>query len=194
MSATTARDPTGPATALAVARRDDQHGFSLLELVIATLVLSVVLLYVTLGLREAGRQLGEAQRTVTRGSTDLAFALLRRDARSSRHLPLGGGWSRSPLVLALPDGSRVAYVLEQDRLERLVLDAANRPESAQTLARSVLSFRWRALAPALLETEIALRPPRRPPRVLDRSAVRPRDPPLFERVTVALRSRPRQEW
>jgi type II secretory pathway pseudopilin PulG len=177
-------------------RRDaGAGGFSLLELVVATLVLSTVLLFVAQGLQESQRQVVEAQRSLMRGSSQLAVALLRLDARSARSVAPGlGGWSTDPLVLTLPDGSYVAYATAGDRLERVVLDSGGREQSRQVVARELLAFRWQRPAAGLLEVAIALRPPPRPPRVLDRSAVLPPDPSPIEYVTVALRSRSRSSW
>jgi type II secretory pathway pseudopilin PulG len=170
-------------------------GFSLLELVVATLVLSTVLLFVAQGLQESQRQVAEAQRSLGRGSTQLATALLRLDARSARSIAPGlGSWGTGPLVLLLPDGSSIAYRTAHHRLERVVLDSAGREESRRVVARGVLAFRWQRKVTGLLEVAIALRPPPRPPRVLDRSAALPPDPSPIEHVTVALRSRPRSTW
>lgn len=170
-------------------------GFSLLELVVATLVLSTLLLFVAQGLQEGQRQVADAQRSLARGSSQLATTLLRLDARSARSIASGlGGWSIGPLVLRLPDGSSVAYVRADDRLERVVLDPGGREELRQIVARRVIAFRWQRPAAGLLEVGIALRPPPRPPHVLDRSAVPPPDPWPIEHITVALRSRPRSAW
>lgn len=170
-------------------------GFSLLELVVAMLVLSTVLLFVAQGLQESQRQVVEARRSVTRGSSQLALALVRLDARSARGIASGlGGWSTGPLVLALPDGSYVAYATAGDRLERVVLDSVGREQSRQIVARDLLAFRWQSPMVGLLEVAISLRPPPRPPRVLDRSAVLPPDPSPIEHVTVALRSSSRSAW
>ncbi|HUP25584.1 MAG TPA: type II secretion system protein [Thermoanaerobaculia bacterium] len=170
-------------------------GFSLLELVVATLVLSTVLLFVAQGLQESQRQVAEAQRSLGRGSTQLATALLRLDARSAHSIASGlGSWGTGPLVLLLPDGSSIVYLTAHDRLERVVLRSGGREDSRQVVARGVLAFRWQRKVADLLEVAIALRPPPRPPRVLDRSAVLPPDPSPIEHVTVALRSRSRSAW
>ena len=170
-------------------------GFSLLELVVATLVLSTVLLFVAQGLQESRRQIVDAHRTVTRGSSQMALALLRLDARSAHGIaPSLGGWSTGPLVLALPDGSYVAYATAGDRLERVVLGSGGGEESRKVVARDLLAFRWQSPMAGLLEVAISLRPPLRPPRVLDRSAVLPPDPSPIEHLTVALRSRSRAAW
>jgi prepilin-type N-terminal cleavage/methylation domain-containing protein len=172
-----------------------EQGFSLLELVVATLVLSVVLLFVAQGLLEAQRLFVDAQRSVTRGSTQLAFTFLRRDARSSRSVAHAAvAWGQRPLLLSLPDGSRVAYALADDRLERRVLDPGGRERSRQVVARNVLAFHWQRPAAGLLEATVVLRPPPPPPRVLDRSAIRPAEPSPVDSITVALRSRSRSAW
>lgn len=175
--------------------RGGEAGYTLLELAVATLVLSVLLLFVAQGLREAQGLFLRSQRRLVAGSTELAFTYLRQDARSARSASGSASvWRFTPLVLAQPDGSSVTYRADGDRLDRVVSAQAGRPELVQTVARQVLSFRWRRPAVGLVEAEIVLRPPPRPPRLLDRSAPRPLDGSPVERATFALRSRPRTEW
>ncbi|HVS63912.1 MAG TPA: prepilin-type N-terminal cleavage/methylation domain-containing protein [Thermoanaerobaculia bacterium] len=175
--------------------QDGQEGFTVLELVVACVVLAVVMLFAAQGLREAQRQLTEAQRGVTRGTTQLAFALIRRDARSASSASTSGSaWSGQPLVLARPDGSRATYLVREELLERVVYDGAGVQQVRQIVARQVLLFRWRRRGPGLVEAELALRPPPRPVRALDRSALTTPEPPPLERLTVSLRSRSRSAW
>jgi len=186
-----------------------ERGFSVLELVVACAVLATVLVLAGGALREANRQLGDAQRSLTRGSTQLALTTIRHDAKSARSVRAGAStaaatsipaaqtpasWTSTPLVLAGPDGSRAVYRFAGGALERVVQDPSGRERTRQIVARQVALFRWRRPAVGLVEVEIALRPPPRPPRILDRSAPRPPAPPALERITVALRSRSRSAW
>ncbi|HVS16866.1 MAG TPA: hypothetical protein VMV46_23380 [Thermoanaerobaculia bacterium] len=189
MSATSPKLPSRTARAVRT-----EGGFSLLELTLAALVLGVGLALAAQGLLEAQRIFADAQRHLAGGSTELAAALLRGDARSARGVvAVSSGWSTAALRLEPPGGGFIEYRRRDDVLVRVRRDAAGAVGAPQVVARAVAGFRWQRRGD-LLEVELALAPP--PPRA---RMLRRRGPPLFatpptERVTVALRAAPRTRW
>lgn len=167
-------------------------GFSVLELVVTMAVVAIALALV-------GRLLLESQLGLLRAQAELgnplpryALARLRSDVQGALDVPaILPGWRSSPLLLS-GDGQRVAWRRDGDDLERVILDAAGNPEVRHVALRDVADWRWRVVAPGLVDVELVYRS-RDTSRLPLVGVARTWAPPTIERsawIRVGLRSRP----
>lgn len=129
------------------------RGFTLIELAVSLFVVSLVLLLAMQLLNEVQLSFVEWQRTIPDPRPQLAVQLLRSDIqRSKRILSLR---SANTLSLELPDGSRIEYEREFDRLYRSVTDPGGEELGRRAIAGGIRLWSWRPISPALVELEIA---------------------------------------
>ena len=140
------------------ARRRGERGFTVPELVVATLVLLLALLLAADLLDESGRLLHHSVRRARDGNPLLAAELLRNDILGAhRPAATGGDWVRLPLDLVVPDVGLVTWRRDGLELVRGVAGAGER-----RLLGGVYAFRWRTLPVArgqdpAVEVEVELR-------------------------------------
>jgi prepilin-type N-terminal cleavage/methylation domain-containing protein len=145
--------------AVGPARRGDL-GFTLLEVVVTLAVLAVALAL-------AGRLVLESQLALVRNQAELmnplpryALTRLRADVESALDVPaVLPGWRSSPLVALMPGGGRIAWQRSGDDLERVAIGgAADGEDDVRHIAlREVADWRWRVVAPGLVDAEVAFR-------------------------------------
>lgn len=170
---------------------DHRAGFSLVEVAVTLAVLAIALAL-------AGRLVLESQLGLVRTQAELAnplprYALtrLRADLETATDVAaILTGWRSSPLQVTLATGERVAWREAGGGLERLVLDGAGVIVVRHVALRDVAAWRWREVAPGLIDVEVTV-------RARDTSAVpligvaRTWEPPTVERsawARVALRA------
>jgi prepilin-type N-terminal cleavage/methylation domain-containing protein len=129
-----------------------QGGFTLVEMLIALLVMLVGMLIVADLLDESARLLHHSVRRSRDGFATLAGELLRNDLRGAVVAPANdGSWEHAPLRLVTGDGA-VTWRRRGQDVER---DAGG---AGRSLLRRVTAFRWRVLRGpdgAAVEVEIA---------------------------------------
>ena len=140
-----------------VARRRREAGTTLLELLVAFVVVSVALMIAGRLLLEAqSRTVFEAQRTLE-PVADLAIDQLRADLRLAQGVerPLFGGWERGPLELVGHPAGPVVYDALGGRLvRRIELDEGG---GERPVLDRVTTFRWRLAADGAVDVELAYR-------------------------------------
>jgi prepilin-type N-terminal cleavage/methylation domain-containing protein len=144
-------------------RRFRDSGFSLLEVLVSLLLVSLVLMLATRLLREVHLTSVEVQRTLPDSVPQFAIQLLRHDIQRSRRISTspGGG----PLGLEQADGSRVVYDETLGQLVRTVLDADGSVLGERAVMRDVWRWSWHdGLMPGLVELQIGYRRHREPGR------------------------------
>jgi len=149
--------------------RGSAAGYSLVEMVVALVVLAVALALAAGLLREAAWTLAGAAREARAPLAPLAAATLRRDVRASAGVaphplatPGSSLWLSDPLVLLGHPAGRVVYALEGDRLVRRVLPADGGAPRERDLLRDVTVWGWRLPAAGLVEVRAAFAPPAPP--------------------------------
>ena len=141
--------------------RYSSGGFSLLELVVATLLLSLVMLIASQVLLDTQRFAALAQQELTPPDAGLALLRLRGDARASNSIRTRTreGQRRLELTGAADRGrGKILYFLDDEELIREVVDRSGSGISRGTLLRGVEYFRWRRIDRGLLEIELQTRP------------------------------------
>jgi hypothetical protein len=150
----------------------------------------VTLGVIAVGLALASRLLLESQLGLMRTSAELgnplpryALALLRSDFEQATPIPpMMPVWRSSPLILLLPGGGRVAWVLtDAAAVERVLLDDAGRPRVRHVVLRDVAAWRWRPATGRLIDVEITYRA-RDTSRVPLADVPRSWSPPTVDRV------------
>ena len=144
-------------------------GYTLVEMLVALVVLTVVLALAAGLLREAAWALAGAAREARAPLAPLAAATLRRDVRASAGVaphplatPGSSLWLSDPLVLLGHPAGRVVYALEGDRLVRRVLPADGGAPRQRDLLRDVTVWGWRLPAAGLVEVRAAFDSPAAP--------------------------------
>ncbi|MFP3939751.1 MAG: prepilin-type N-terminal cleavage/methylation domain-containing protein [Thermoanaerobaculia bacterium] len=165
-------------------------GFTVLEMVVALVVLAVGLLLVAGVLIESHRMLAQVGVELRAPEVDGALDLLRAELQGAAGVsggPPGGGpgWSRDRLVLVRPDGARVAYRRDGRRLVR----RWNGSESGRTAVPDLVSWRWRRVGPRLVTVEVVWEAGERPAGVVasPRGRIEAGRGWRTERITAALR-------
>lgn len=138
------------------------RGFSLLEAVIALFLFSIALLLAAGLLRQGAMVAAGSARELDDFPAAFAPGHLRADlqratAAGGSGPVAAGGWSRRALLLTGP-GRSIRYEKVANELHRVDLGAAA-ATNRRTVMTRVISFRWRRLAPGLVEVELTyLRP------------------------------------
>lgn len=137
------------------------RGFSLLEVLVAMLLVGLILLLAVNLLREVHITSVEVQRTLPDSIPQFAIQLLRHDIQRSRGTETAPG--NGPLGLALSDGSRVYYDESLGRLTRTVIAGDGTVQGERVVMRGVRLWSWHdTLAPGLVEVQIVYRRHRDP--------------------------------
>jgi prepilin-type N-terminal cleavage/methylation domain-containing protein len=149
--------------------RSSAAGFTLVEMLVALVVLAVALALAAGLLREAAWTLAGAAREARAPLAPLAAATLRRDVRASARVaphplavPGSPLWLSDPLVLLGHPAGRVVYALEGDLLVRRVLPPGGGEPRRRELLRDVTVWGWRLPAAGLVEIHAAFAPPAPP--------------------------------
>lgn len=132
-------------------RGGGQRGFSVLELVVAMVVMLFALLLACDLLDESGRLLHHSMRRARDPLPQLAGELLRNDLRAARPQP-AGDWTSGPLALDVPGEGPVVWHRQGEQLWR---DAGGGGGSRPRLGR-LAGWRWRALPRGAIEVRIEL--------------------------------------
>lgn len=172
------------------------RGFTLLELVVSLFVVSLVLMLAMQLLNEVQLTFLEWRRTIPDPQPQLAVQLLRSDIQRSRRLlsPFAG----NRLGLELPDGSRIDYERNFDRLYRSITDPDGEELGRRAVFRGIQLWNWQEISPRLVQVEIAFHRQQDPGRRHLGGLGRLRNPgPVTEtvRMRFALRADPgRRSW
>ena len=125
------------------------RGFTVLEMLVALVLTSVVVLAAAQLVAESAQVIDGAGRTMRSPSFTLAMATLRRDVQgaagagpSSAH-----GWSEGALELISWDGHRVRIFVEGDAIVRQTVDESGRSTGRRVLVRGVSAWWWRSPDP-----------------------------------------------
>ena len=135
-----------------------ERGFTVVELVVTMLLLSVALAIGAGLLVEAVRIFSATGRELREPASELTFRLLREDVRAAFPRPIGSGLTGQPLDLYRETG-RQSWNLEGERLERRSFDAEGNDLGARPMLDKVLFFRWSVLPRGRVEVEIVRRRP-----------------------------------
>lgn len=171
-------------------------GFTLLELVVGLFVVSLVLLLAMQLINEVQLSLLEWRRTIPDPQPQLAIQLLRSDIQRSKRIlsPISG----NVLGLELPDGSRIDYERQSDRLYRSVTDPNGGELGRRVVSDGIRLWSWQPISPRLVEVEIACDRRAEPGRRRLGGLGRLREPATTTeilRMRFALRSYPgRRSW
>lgn len=138
-------------------------GFSLVELLVAMLLLSLLLAIAAPLLVESGRIFASAGRALTAVDDAAPLRQLRADLRGA--VPVGAwspDWTSEPLVLR--DGERaIAWAAEEERLSRAEVPEPGAEPAERVQLDGVVAFRWRVPLPGVVEVELVRRRPERAP-------------------------------
>jgi hypothetical protein len=135
----------------------DQAGFSLLEMLVATVVLMVALLIACDLLDESARVLHHSGRRARDPWPLLGSELLRNDLRAALPPALGweeeeeNDWLFGPLALELPGVGDVTWQVVDAALHRV------HPAGDRVVLQGVLEWRWRPQRADALEVELTVR-------------------------------------
>jgi prepilin-type N-terminal cleavage/methylation domain-containing protein len=185
---------------LAASRRTGrQTGFTLIEMVVSLLVVSLVLALGLQVLLETQFLFMKADQELGRPMPQLFARLLRRDAQGAAGIfAPQPTWTVQPLVLEEPDGTRVRYQRDGGDINRQLFNESNVLINTRTLMQNVDSWQWRRLAPGLVEIQIAYLIPRAPTSSIAPGLARLREggvEPEILTLRFALRARPgRRTW
>jgi len=138
-------------------------GFSLVELLVAMLLLSLLLAIAAPLLVEAGRIFASAGRALTAADDAAPLRQLRADLRGA--VPAGAwspDWTSEPLVLRAGERT-IAWAAEASRLARAEVAEPGAEPAERVQLDGVVSFRWRVPFPGLVEVELVRRRPERAP-------------------------------
>ena len=144
-----------------MSRRRAERGFTVLELAITMLLLTVALAISGGLLVEAVRVFSATGRELREPAAELSFRLLRDDVRAAAPLPAGySSLTADELVLVRADGvSR--WRLAGERLERRSFDLEGNDLGTRPMLDKVLYFRWSVVPRGRVQAEIVRRRPER---------------------------------
>ncbi len=134
------------------ARRRPAAGSTLIELLVALVVLAVGLLLAAGLLVQAYRMLAQSGLELRAPVEELAMARIRQDLQEAAGLaraPLLPGWDRDRLALVTPGGRVVVYERQGDDLVREVAGGGR-----SLVLRNLVSWRWLPVAPRLVSVEV----------------------------------------
>lgn len=132
-----------------------ERGFSLLELLVATAVMAVAMLFATRLLLVAQVELARAQIELRDPLPRYAETRLRRELEAAARVPaLRPAWSGGRLLVLGATGERVAWGEREGTLERLELGPGGAVERRHAVLQGVLDWRWRKVAPRLVDFEV----------------------------------------
>lgn len=155
----TARRPTAPPPAAGRRGGRPQGGFSLIELMVATLVTLVAMAIAAGLLVEARKLFAAAGREQRDPEVELAVAWLRADVgAASNHfgLPPWNNVSSGPLVLDLHQAGLVRYELDmkRGRLMRTAIGPDGTVRSRRAVLSRAVAWEWTELGSGLLAFEL----------------------------------------
>ena len=144
-----------------MSHRSGSAGFSLLEVLVALLVVGLILLLAVQLLGEVQTTFVEVQRTLPDSVPQFAVQLLRHDIQRSRGTLTSPG--NGPLALALPDGSQIVYDEWLGELIRTVIAPDGSVSGRRAVLRGVRLWSWQhTFAPGLVQLQIVYRRHRHP--------------------------------
>ena len=140
-------------------RRPHERGFTLLELVLASGILALALMFAAQVLLESQRMMTRTNRALVQRGDHTAAVFIRSDLRAASYaiLPLTAvttAWQEGPLLLDNPFVGDVSYTLTNGELIREVRDSSGTVTATRPVMKDVAVWRWRPLTRRLLEVEI----------------------------------------
>jgi len=165
------------------------RGVTLVEMLACLAIGSTIIVLTASFHMEALRAIARTGEAARGSLQPLATRQIRLDAESARAIVgPAGEWSEGALELTGAGSGRIRYERLRGDLVRVDLGEPG-VERRRTIARGVLSWRWKSTAPALLSVEIAARSAPDPFTPLPANALRPK-PAVPERmiIVVALRA------
>ena len=172
-----------------MSRRDAERGFTVLELAITMLLLTVALAIAGGLLVEAVRVYSATGRELREPAAELTFRLLRDDVRAASPLPAGySSLSSDELVLVRADGSS-RWRLSGERLERQSFDPEGAELGVRPMLDKVLWFRWSVAPRGRLQVEIVRRRPENASALRAATSLWRDHGEIFETATIVVGSR-----
>lgn len=180
-------EPVTPRDVAARSGAGGEAGYSLLELVVSTLVLAVVLMV-------AARLLLESQWMFLRSASEannpdvgLALTQIRNDLRASSSVRFPASrWSPTGLDLLGHPAGELRYQTRGDTLERIVFDDGGLELGRRPVLRGIVRWRWRQVGAGLVDIELS-HASRRAPRGTNLVAPPNRRPGVVEETSHLLR-------
>jgi hypothetical protein len=130
-------------------------GFTVLEMLVTLLLVGLVLTLSVQLLVQVQVTSLKWRRTLPDPVPQFAIQLLRNDIHRSR--ATAGLAGSGPLALTLSDGSLIAYESAFGELVRVVIGDDGTPAGRRTVMRGVDLWRWRLIAPGLVEVSLVYR-------------------------------------
>lgn len=134
-----------------------ESGFSLVELLVSTLVLLLVLLVTNGLLAESLRIFSNSGRELREPGTELALRLLRDDLHASRPLPAGSG-GHLGLPCHRPDRIEV-WEMDENRLVRRTYDPTWNLLGTRPMLDGMIEFSWTTPGEGLVAVHLTRRKP-----------------------------------
>lgn len=175
-------------------RQCREAGFTVIELLVSTVVLMLVMLIAVQMLAEAGRLLASAQVELAEPSVNLTTRWLRRDVQGASTLGQTAFLAtHDPLELRGHREGILRYERVGSDLDRVIVAADGTEIGRRTLLRGVSDWRWRTLNAGLVEVEIVYE------RRVPANSTRRGGSPIETRTRVeqrwfALRGHSRRSW
>lgn len=135
-----------------------EAGFSLVELLVSTVVLLLVLMVTNGLLVESLRIFSNSGRELREPGTELTLRLLREDLHASRPLPASVGETHTRLSCERPDRFEV-WEMDDNRLVRRTYDPAWSLLGTRPMLDGMIEFFWQTTAEGVVHVRLQRRKP-----------------------------------
>lgn len=155
---------------------DNQDGFSLLELTIATTIMLFVIMIGSQVLLESQRLLVRSNREFLNNLPSMSLAILRADIYNAQELTgiETTPWVSVPMVLKARKGTAVYTIIDGGCLEREWFNQDHISLGARCVLRDVQGFSWRFVADSLIEVRVEIRETEEPSGIARLDEIRKR--------------------
>jgi Flp pilus assembly pilin Flp len=134
---------------------DRRRGATVIELLVVLALVSVIMIVAAGLIGAVGRVWNRSARDGFEGDATRAVAQLHRDALGTRTVvAVVGPWSGDELRLSQYDGSTITWRMSGTTLERVVRSYQGDLIRRQDIARPVVAWRWRLVAPGVLDASV----------------------------------------